>query len=77
MECMGIETHNDDKCTREEKLALLKQAAAVHDEYQTAACNGQGVDRHFFGLSNMIQDGEDVPSLFTDDLVSKIEKLET
>jgi carnitine O-acetyltransferase len=77
VECMGME-RNDDK-SREEKLALLKQAAAVHDEYQNAACNGQGVDRHFFGLSNMVQEGEAVPALFSDPLfiASKNWKLST
>jgi len=69
-ESMGLEPNNDD--SREKKLALLKEAAAVHDENQNIACNGKGVDRHFYGLSNMMSDTTNAaPSLFSDPLFLK------
>lgn len=64
IECMGLKP-SDDPASREEKLALLKQAASVHDEYQHKASKGLGVDRHFFGLSSMKRNGEKEPSLFS------------
>lgn len=76
VESMGLEPTDG---SQEKKLALLKQAAAVHDGYQNAACNGQGVDRHFFGLAGMAADGDTLPSLFSDPLYlrSKQWKLST
>lgn len=77
VESMGFKPH--DGCY-EEKLSLLQKAASVHDDYQNAACRGQGVDRHFFGLTGLLKD-EDimVPSLFSDPLYlrSKDWKLST
>lgn len=64
IECMGL-TPNGDHCSIKEKYALLKQAASTHAEAQRMASNGMGVDRHLFGLVNMLQDEETEPSLFS------------
>ncbi len=76
VECMGLKPHDGN---RKEKALLLKKAAAVHDEYQRVACDGRGVDRHLFGLSGMVRDGDIQPSLFSDPLFlrSKTWKLST
>ncbi|KAI8098579.1 acyltransferase ChoActase/COT/CPT [Halteromyces radiatus] len=43
-------TWEDKDTTMVEKLASLEKAIASHSEYMRAASNGQGVDRHLFGL---------------------------
>jgi carnitine O-acetyltransferase len=40
-------------------------------QYATWAADGQGVDRHFFGLKNMLREGEDVPDIYKDPAFSR------
>lgn len=35
-------------------------------EMQKLASKGEGVDRHLFGLRQLIRESEDVPAIFTD-----------
>lgn len=56
---------DDDEATIEEKVGLLKEAMSRHIRYVGNAVKGNAVDRHFFGLSMMIQDGDDTPDLFS------------
>ncbi|CCK68818.1 carnitine O-acetyltransferase CAT2 KNAG_0B03770 [Huiozyma naganishii CBS 8797] len=49
------------------KITLLRNAIKDHAAYLTMAANGQGIDRHFFGLKNVLKEGESVP-LFNDPL---------
>ena len=46
-----------------EKVSLLRQAIKSHVEYSRNAGRGQGVDRHFFGLSLLVEEGEEAPDL--------------
>lgn len=50
----------------EERARLLRQAIARHMQYSTWAADGQGVDRHLFGLKRMIQSGEETPAIYLD-----------
>lgn len=56
------------KTSTSEKVSLLKKSAKFHSDYLKAAAAGQGVDRHFFGLKNMLTSNDSVPPLFTDSL---------
>ncbi|CAI4047744.1 hypothetical protein SKDZ_13G0940 [Saccharomyces kudriavzevii ZP591] len=52
-----------------EKIQALKHSAKEHSNYLKNAANGHGVDRHFFGLKNMMKpDSDQVPPLFKDPL---------
>lgn len=53
---------------RNRKYKLLQEATQRHRETIANASKGMGVDRHFFGLSMLVQEGETTPSLFTDPL---------
>ncbi|CAN3376038.1 hypothetical protein DIURU_003187 [Diutina rugosa] len=61
-----VETWCDPNATNEEKTAKFQAAAKQHVAYLSAAADGHGVDRHLFGLKNMLQPGEPVPEFFTD-----------
>jgi len=65
---MGLRPAMDehDESVRQEKLRLLQDAVAAHVKYIGQAAQAQGVDRHFFGLSMLVQDGESAPDLYSD-----------
>ncbi|KAJ7625541.1 acyltransferase ChoActase/COT/CPT [Roridomyces roridus] len=52
----------------QEKKRLFDAAVKVHGARARAAGMGQGVDRHLFGLKRLIQQGEEIPALFSDPL---------
>jgi len=58
MECDGV--------SNSKRLELFRKAAAAHIKYAGWAADGQGVDRHFFGLKKVMKEGEDAPKLFSD-----------
>lgn len=45
---------------------LLKTALTAHVAYISDASDGKGVDRHLFGLKKCLQEGEQVPEIYTD-----------
>ena len=45
---------------------LLKTALNAHVAYISDASDGKGVDRHLFGLKKCLQEGEQVPDIYTD-----------
>jgi len=54
-----------------ERIRLLRESVAAHASYLKMASEGQGIDRHFFGLKNMLnaeQPNETIPALFKDPL---------
>lgn len=58
--------------TQDERRAeLMRKAAARHIQYATWAADGQGVDRHLFGLKKMLREGEPVPEIYTDEAFTK------
>lgn len=65
---MGLfpEKNEHDGDVRKEKIALLRTTAFKHQKYLRDASNGQGCDRHFFGLSMLVGENENAPTLFTD-----------
>jgi carnitine O-acetyltransferase len=65
---MGLRPKKDhtDREKRKEKIERLKQATAAHAQYTANAAQALGVDRHFFGLSMLLEDGEKAPALLSD-----------
>jgi carnitine O-acetyltransferase len=64
-EAMGAKPKMDRSTEeRHEILKLLQQAAFKHSFYSKKASMGHGVDRHFFGLTQMMKDDEETPELF-------------
>ena len=68
VKAMGLRPKKDhvDPKTRLEKIELLKRATSAHSQYTAAAAQAAGVDRHFFGLSMVVKDGELKPALLED-----------
>ena len=55
----------DDVEAKYEKLMKLRKAAKTHQEYTRSASSGHGIDRHFLGLTLVLEDGEVAPDLFS------------
>lgn len=70
VKCMGIhpEGNEIDVARRAEKIELLHKACYSHAKYLRDAANGLGCDRHMFGLSMFIEDGEPLPALLKNEL---------
>jgi carnitine O-acetyltransferase len=54
-----------------EKRDLLQKATAAHANYSKLAAKANGVDRHLFGLSQMLDNTEKAPALFSDPVFSR------
>lgn len=52
--------------TDEHRAALFRAAVTRHTQYAAWAADGQGVDRHLFGLKKLLKDGEAPPAIYTD-----------
>lgn len=61
-----VETWTDVNATTEAKIATFNAACKQHVKYLGEAADGKGVDRHLFGLLQMLKDGEEVPAIFKD-----------
>ncbi|CAJ1969831.1 unnamed protein product [Cylindrotheca closterium] len=61
-------SNEDNDAVRKEKLELLKNATTAHSRYSANASRAQGVDRHFFGLSALVEGSEITPSLYSNSL---------
>jgi carnitine O-acetyltransferase len=70
---MGMRPKIDevDAPIRKEKLRLLQDAVNAHVKYIGLAAKAQGVDRHFMGLSMLVQDGESAPDLYSDPVFAR------
>ncbi|CAB9498811.1 Carnitine O-palmitoyltransferase 1, muscle isoform [Seminavis robusta] len=66
-----VKTMANEEASRDEKLSALQAAASAIAIYQQAASNGQGVDRHLFGLCSVVKEGEAAPKLFSNPLFQK------
>lgn len=55
----------------ERRAVLFRRAVVRHLQYAAWAADGQGVDRHLFGLKKMVRDGESVPAIYSDPTFSK------
>ncbi|KAF4583809.1 Carnitine O-acetyltransferase mitochondrial [Pleurotus pulmonarius] len=56
----------DEVVSSVRRAALFRKAATRHLQYAAWAADGQGVDRHLFGLRKSLLPDEPVPSIFTD-----------
>lgn len=73
---MGLRPALDehDAAVRKEKLQMLQDAVAAHVKYIGLAAQAQGVDRHFFGLSMMVQEGGTTPDLYSDAVFARAKR---
>lgn len=53
------------------RAQLFRKAVARHLQYAAWAADGQGVDRHLFGLKKLLKPDEKVPDIYTDPSFSK------
>ena len=70
---MGLHPKLDENnnASRKEKLRLLQEAVDAQVKYTGMAAQAQGVDRHFFGLSMLVQEGEETPALYSDPVFAR------
>jgi carnitine O-acetyltransferase len=68
VKAMGLRPRKDhgDREKRKEKIKRLKEATSAHAQYTSKAAQACGVDRHFFALSMLVEDGEVAPTLLSD-----------
>ena len=73
VKAMGLRRKYDEDNieARTKKLAFLREAVALHVKYLKHAANGYGVDRHFFGLSMLLDDANERPSLFSNPVYAR------
>ncbi|KIL61871.1 hypothetical protein M378DRAFT_13210 [Amanita muscaria Koide BX008] len=50
---------------------LFRKAVARHVQYSAWAADGQGVDRHWFGLKKCLKQGEPLPEIYNDESFAK------
>lgn len=60
-----------DEEVRRQRVKLFQKAVASHVTYIRKAVHGLGVDRHFFGLSMLLEQGEESPALFSHPLYNR------
>jgi len=67
VKAMGLRPKYDehDTAIRTAKIGLLRDAVTSHVEYIGDAAKANGVDRHFLGLSMLVEDGEEAPTLYS------------
>lgn len=60
----------DASKTDGEREKLFRRAVARHIQYSSWAADGQGVDRHMFGLKRLVDanKGEEMPAVFKDEV---------
>ncbi|CAL1713056.1 unnamed protein product [Somion occarium] len=52
--------------TDEHRAQLFRRAVTRHLQYAAWAADGQGVDRHLFGLKKVLKEGEPLPEIYKD-----------
>ncbi|KAK9458328.1 acyltransferase ChoActase/COT/CPT [Dipodascopsis uninucleata] len=61
-----VKTFMDKSADSSSKIAAARRAMDSHVKYITAASAGHGVDRHLFGLKNLVDKDSQLPELFKD-----------
>jgi len=54
-----------------QRATLFRRAMTRHLQFAAWAADGQGVDRHLFGLKKMIREGEPTPEIYKDEAYTK------
>ncbi|KAI0074058.1 acyltransferase ChoActase/COT/CPT [Panus rudis PR-1116 ss-1] len=57
--------------TNEHRAQLFRKAVARHLQYAAWAADGQGVDRHLFGLKKCLKEREPTPAIYEDPAYSR------
>ncbi|KAH9080431.1 acyltransferase ChoActase COT CPT [Lactarius deliciosus] len=57
--------------TDAKRAALFHSAVSRHAQYSVWAADGQGVDRHLFGLKKVLNEGEALPEIYKDPAFSR------
>lgn len=67
VKAMGMRPKYDehDSAIRTAKIGLLRDAVTNHVAYIGKAAAAHGVDRHFLGLSMLVANGENAPTLYS------------
>jgi carnitine O-acetyltransferase len=60
------EAMDDASKTDSQRAELFRKAVSRHLTYAGWAADGQGVDRHLFGLKKMLKEGEKTPEIYED-----------
>ena len=65
-----VQAMENPQATDKERDAAYRKAANRHIQYSAWAADGQGVDRHMFGLKRLIREkeGEEVPEVFKEEV---------
>lgn len=66
-----VQAMESNVATDEERFDKFQKAVKQHLAYAKDAADGQGVDRHLFGLKKSLEQGEDAPALYTDPAYGK------
>jgi carnitine O-acetyltransferase len=66
-----VKSMDDPAVDTAERKRLFDEAAMKHIQLAKNCGNGQGVDRHMLGLKQLVQKGEEMPSVFLDPLVTR------
>ncbi|KAK9478892.1 acyltransferase ChoActase/COT/CPT [Lipomyces japonicus] len=61
-----VKAFTDPTVDNKTKIATFRRAIDAHVKYISEASAGHGVDRHFFGLKNLVEPGQPIPELFKD-----------
>lgn len=61
-----VRSMDDKNVNAVQRKKLFDQATKKHVSLAKTAGQGQGVDRHLFGLKKLLREGEATPALFTD-----------
>lgn len=70
-QAMTSANYEKDPQLRARRYKLLQEACQSHVNYARNAAVGQGVDRHFFGLSMCVGQADEKPDLFAHPLFAK------
>jgi len=63
--------NDNTQLSANDKVVLLSKACKSHAQYIGNAAKGLGVDRHFLGLSMLVQDSETIPDLYSNPVFAR------
>lgn len=66
-----VQAMENPKASDKERSELFRKAVARHLQYAAWAADGQGVDRHLFGLKKLLKEGESLPEIYKDGAFGK------